>query len=594
MKVAILSIIIHMFIMIHLLPSMGFAKALYVSRSDGSDSNSGRNITTAFKTIRRAAKTATAGDTVYIRAGRYTGQIKLTRSGREGQPITFTNYEDEIVTLIGTTKKGGPTLHILGDYITVDGLHSKLFNPCQGKGNNQFNFEIKGDYVSIQNCRFEGTDGLKDWLPPCNGREGGIVVAGAKHTDIHNNYFSELSFQGIKFLDRGREVASHWRVRENETVKLHSNGVFIESQLSTLQHGLIENNKFTGSMVSDGIQCNGIYKKKNADPTNFGVVIQNNIITNNAENGIDLKGTRYYIIQNNIIQGNIGDNDGFQDGKHDTKAFGAISRGTHTKARDHIIRGNIIYDNHSGANTFEGYRVFNNTFINNNRDYSGPSSRKNADKLIGISASFYADVKLINNLIGGHNGCDILINPARENNFIDHNFYTSDMAKPKLCAWLNGEIRNYDFGNWQTFLSRQSIKGKDRHSMTGSPKFLKASSQHHGWTDNPAFEVTSDSLVIDKGGPLTTTTTPTHGKKSTVLPVEDSQFFTDGMDTIDGDTIMVADQIVKVENIENQILHLDRAISWSLGDGVIWCPQHECPADGQIDIGAVQYKKQKQ
>ena len=73
--------------------------------------------------------------------------------------------------------------------------------------------------------------------------------------------------------------------------------------------------------------------------------------------------------------------------------------------------------------------------------------------------------------------------------------------------------------------------------------------------------------------------------------MEDEKFFTDGMDAIDGDTIMVGSEIVQIEKIENNILYLDREISWAKGDGVVWCQNRKCPDDGLVDIGASQYQK---
>ena len=40
------------------------------------------------------------------------------------------------------------------------------------------------------------------------------------------------------------------------------------------------------------------------------VVIRNNIICNDGENGIDLKGGAYVIIEGNILYGTMGNNEG--------------------------------------------------------------------------------------------------------------------------------------------------------------------------------------------------------------------------------------------------------------------------------------------
>ncbi|MGD9211542.1 MAG: hypothetical protein PVI90_12225 [Desulfobacteraceae bacterium] len=585
-------IAIYILLIFNLFISVSSAKNYYVSKSSGSDNNNGLSLSSPFRSIRRVAKVVLAGDTVYIREGRYTGKIKIEVNGTPDKPIIFKNYENETVKLIGDTKTGGPTLRIVGNYITIDGLHSKLYNPCQGKHNNQFNFEITGDHVTIQHCHFDGTDSVKDWSPPCNGREGGVLVSGGDYASIYKNEFSELSFQAIKFLDQGKNVSSFWHVKENKTNKIHSNGVFIESQQSKMQHGLIEDNEFIGSIVSDGVQSNGIYEK-GAEPTNYGVIIQNNIIIGNAENGIDLKGTRYYVVQNNILQGNIGDNDGFQDQIHDAKGGAALNVGSNARAEDNIYRGNLIFDNHAGISpAFRGYRVYNNTVINNNRDYTGSNSKNLPKIFIGLSASWMDDIKFMNNIIGNHGGCEVSIDPTKSSNYIDYNFYINDPASPPVfCSWIEGEQIKYSFESWKKYLSLQPIEGKEIHSHIGDPDFLNANSNIDNLSKNFTFELSPVSPIIGKGGPLTITTES--GDNSSALKVEDGKYFTDGMNIIDGDTIMVGSDVVQVKRKEGNILYLDQEISWDKNSKVIWCPNHECPENGLIDIGATQYKKQK-
>jgi hypothetical protein len=77
------------------------ATDFYVA-TNGDDADPG-TLAQPFATIQKAADTVGAGDTVYIRGGSYHEVVNLSGvSGSAGNPITFTNYNGEIVTIDGT------------------------------------------------------------------------------------------------------------------------------------------------------------------------------------------------------------------------------------------------------------------------------------------------------------------------------------------------------------------------------------------------------------------------------------------------------------------------------------------------------------
>ena len=92
--------------------SYSHAAAYYVSTT-GSDSNQGTQAS-PWKTIQKAANTASAGDTVYINAGTYSETVTLAKSGSAGSMITFSALGQAI--LRGNLYFNGKT------YITVNGL----------------------------------------------------------------------------------------------------------------------------------------------------------------------------------------------------------------------------------------------------------------------------------------------------------------------------------------------------------------------------------------------------------------------------------------------------------------------------------------
>ena len=84
-----------------IIQSQADAKDIYVA-TDGNDLSSGA-VGAPFGSIQHAVDVALAGDTIFIRGGRYHEEIDLSgKAGNDGSPITLTNFGDETVTLDGT------------------------------------------------------------------------------------------------------------------------------------------------------------------------------------------------------------------------------------------------------------------------------------------------------------------------------------------------------------------------------------------------------------------------------------------------------------------------------------------------------------
>ena len=84
---------------------------VYYVATTGDDNNVGTSLNQPFRTIQKYATVAVAGDTCFIRAGAYRETVTPTHSGTEGNPITFTAYATETVTISGADVIAGWTLH---------------------------------------------------------------------------------------------------------------------------------------------------------------------------------------------------------------------------------------------------------------------------------------------------------------------------------------------------------------------------------------------------------------------------------------------------------------------------------------------------
>jgi hypothetical protein len=87
----------------------------YVDGTNGNDQTGDGSFSDPWETIQKAADTADAGDTVYIRAGTYRETVTPANSGTSGNPITFKPYNDETVTISGTDEVTGSWTQHDGD-----------------------------------------------------------------------------------------------------------------------------------------------------------------------------------------------------------------------------------------------------------------------------------------------------------------------------------------------------------------------------------------------------------------------------------------------------------------------------------------------
>ena len=98
-----LFLLINLIILQNVYSSEIMSKSYYVSEQ-GEDSNLG-SLESPFRTIQKAVDTMKAGDTCYIREGRYHEAINFDNlQGEEGSPIRILAYNNERVVIDGSEK----------------------------------------------------------------------------------------------------------------------------------------------------------------------------------------------------------------------------------------------------------------------------------------------------------------------------------------------------------------------------------------------------------------------------------------------------------------------------------------------------------
>ena len=213
-------------------PSIG--EAFFVA-PDGLDSNPG-TLEAPWRTVQRAVNALTAGQIAYVRAGTYSENLLMTRSGTLAAPITISNFPGE-----------QPVLHPGGGANCNDVL--QLYDVS---------------YVRVQGFTIEGANG-------CDNNTNVYVAGNSRHIEISGNEIRNGHDHGL-YSDPGTldvQVLAN-RVHDNGTIgsgnKDHA--LYMEGGPHLLANNLIYDHPY-GHAVQ-------IY------PSAKGTIITNNTIVNTS------------------------------------------------------------------------------------------------------------------------------------------------------------------------------------------------------------------------------------------------------------------------------------------------------------------------
>ena len=554
-----------------------------------------------------------AGNTLYLTAGDYVGQIKLKQSGTAGNPIRITaapglSTEDVHVRATGVKSDGTTRLEpvlINQDYILLEGFTVSFLNGLQA-GQSGANVLVFSDQVTIRNMRIVH-DATEADGPLSQGQLGehvrqarqsgktfetGISVAGS--FGLYEYNLIQDMRQGLGISTRGGR--SHNVVRGNLIADSIGDGIRMGKSDGVPLHYLIENNVIFGSLMSHSIVMEGVV----APVTQ--VVIRNNALFGNAELGVAVKGAKNVVIEGNYFWGIVGDTDG--SGvlnraatalANDENTAAAVAAGNGSLPDDNIIiRNNVVTDTNGGFIAAKNFKIYNNTLLNNRRNFSGSNQptnsltdRKPRDSAILEKSGTGPNATILNNIIGDH-GYEIVIYPTGSA-AIDGNAYYNTFQAPRFSVFTgNFNWTSETFATWKSWLQTKSnFTGDEAHSqvVSGGPSALFANVPGQV-TDDPAqynFSLKTNSPAIDTGVFLTTTVGSGTG---TTMTVTDAKIFFDGYDITLGDEIQLEGQSARarITNISGNTLTLSTALSWSSGLGVSLAYEGSKP-----DVGAIEF-----
>lgn len=221
------------------------AGTYYVSLS-GHDGDPG-TVERPWRTLAKAAVAATAGDTVYLRAGTYHERLVPAHSGADGAWITFAAYPGEAPAIDGTGVSlpagWGGLLEVSGrSFIEIRGVRVQHAGPDR----NHAGILVEGaSHVTIRECSTYDTasSGIGVWSSDhitvagntvelaCNdGEQECITIAGTDVFDVRYNHVKNggpgsMGGEGIDVKDG----SSNGTVHHNHVEAMNRLGIYVDA-----------------------------------------------------------------------------------------------------------------------------------------------------------------------------------------------------------------------------------------------------------------------------------------------------------------------------------------------------------------------------
>ncbi len=283
------------------------SEGIFYVAADGSDDNPGSEAQ-PWATLNKAAQTLTAGQTVLVKNGTYSG-VYLDHSGTPDQPITFKDFPGDTPN-IDITEINSPGFILEGaSYIIIDGfaLDYKVPNVETYNGerwesgilikeNNRSGKPVRSHHITISNNRVHGFPG------------GGVGSVLADYLTIEGNTIWETAFwssyqgSGISLyqnVDFDLEPGFHNVIRGNTVFKNENKvpGTAIGSDTITDGNCII---------IDDGRLTQKFLEDKTPYPAYQNLtLIENNICAGNGGRGVHIFSSDNVVVRHNTLYQNL-------------------------------------------------------------------------------------------------------------------------------------------------------------------------------------------------------------------------------------------------------------------------------------------------
>lgn len=414
-----------------------------------------------WRTIQRAADSAQAGGTVFIRAGVYREKVRVNVSGSASAGyITFRSFGADKVVIDGTNVPGRNLILLENrSYIKISGLELRNNLNCDFAA--AIWIQGSGDHLEIRGCR----------IHEIRGRDAmGIAVYGDERT------------APIKRLVLSENEIFNCDPAWSEAVALNGN---------------IEDFEVRDNLVHDvnniGIDCIGGERTcpdPALDQARAGVVAGNTVYRARSSYedgyaaGIYIDGGRDIVLERNrVFDCNLG-----------------IEVGCENKGRvavGNITRDNLLYGNDKAGLVFGGYdyprtgAVKECRFLNNSVFHNDNLKTGNGELMI----QYAIGCEVRNNIVVCRPENYIMTStaPAGGNNRFDYNLWFSSAGNSDIRIDWNGKL-------FRRFSDYQQGSGQDGHSRFLDPQFVDlAKNDARLQADSPAINAGDPSFVPAAG-----------------------------------------------------------------------------------------------
>ncbi|WP_205514272.1 right-handed parallel beta-helix repeat-containing protein [Longitalea arenae] len=445
-------------------------RVYYVDGARGNDQNDGLTLGTAWKTIQKSFDAAVAGSTVHIRGGIYYEQLVVRVSGTAGNPVTFTNYNNEQVIIDGS-KIAGTTI------LTVTDKSFLVFR----------NFTVQN--ITKNNAM-------------------GVLVSASKNGGVSDLTFRNMVFKSISWTSNASTTPNY-----SQNAQPFIAFGYGATQANAIKNLVIDSCEFTNNIT-------GYSESLSLDGNIDGFTITNNKVHDNTNIGIAALGhygvssnSQLDQVRNGLISGNVCFNnwaayatsggiyvDGGKDIKIDRNItyqngygieVGHEENGTTSNV---TVTNNLIYLNEITGVAIGGYDAGTtgqviNCIIRNNSFYKNDSKNDGSGEIYLTKASnctignnvFYTNSQ--NTLFSLEN-----ISPQSGNTF-DYNAWFTETGNASDITV------NWRSNSYHSFTAYKTKTGHDVHSFFQDPLFVNAGAS------NPDLHLKTASHCLRAGNP---------------------------------------------------------------------------------------------
>ena len=428
----------------------------YVSNENSSDSNSGTSKIAPLKTIAEAQRKAKPGDFILLKRGDSFNGFEITKSGSEGNTITFAAYGD-----VGDPK---PVIKANTETQYLDiGISA-----------------TNKDHIVIDNLRVEHVD-------------GGIYV----YENSSYLVVSNCTIVGVKKKDRagirlvrrsGAQQTFVYPQILNNDVSGCDTGIMLngypydegEGKEYRVRGGIVENNNTSNHANFD--TADGITTSRSDFES---LVVRKNDISGWSDDGIDMFAASNVIAEYNVLHNPI---------KEPTNGLGIKAGGKTNKNASGV--GDIIVG-HKGSNIIVRYNRVFNIKGDTNKNFTGISTNQGASGEIygnliydvdnnGITLDKPQDWKVYNNTIVG-----------ADNLGLNVYFETADQGDAAILVIKNNIFQGNKLDNNNEIIDIEiTNKGNPNLSISSNAIFNKTSEAYQSSND---VQTNISSLFVNPG-----------------------------------------------------------------------------------------------